>query len=121
MFFENLDTPSCQPPTVPTEGAPAPCGRTVTSNLPLTGVSWFAEYAYGQLRRKAALPLANALRASSSWYDVTPRGVMVPTQLRWRFSIATAFGLSIVASPPSMRFSPPDEASHSSALQVSPS
>jgi hypothetical protein len=39
-FLENLDTPSCQPPTVPTDGLLPVCGRTVTSNLPLTGPVW---------------------------------------------------------------------------------
>ena len=59
--FEYFDTASCQPPTVPTDGPFAPCGSTVTLNLPLTFESAPAaiEYMYGQLRAKAALPLTN--------------------------------------------------------------
>ena len=94
---------------------------TVTSNLPLTAVVWLAAYAYGQLRRNAALPLSNAFSDFSSWYVVTPRGVMLPTQLRCRFRIATARGLLIVTLPPSMNCPPPLEASHSSESQVRPS
>ena len=40
LFFENDETPSCQPPTVPTDGLLPDFGRTVTSNLPLTGPVW---------------------------------------------------------------------------------
>src|SRR5262245_21733594 len=65
--FEKLDTPSCQPPTVPT-GAFAPVrGSVVTSNLPLTGPVWPIAYAYGQLRMNAALPAVKACSASPSW------------------------------------------------------
>src|SRR4026207_612223 len=32
--FEYLFTPSCHPPTVPTDWPPGPCGRTVTLNFP---------------------------------------------------------------------------------------
>src|SRR5206468_12858170 len=64
--FEYFVTPSCQPPTVPTDGLFPVCGRTVTANLPLTGVVWLAEQAYGQLRMNAALPESNAFPASPS-------------------------------------------------------
>src|SRR5690242_3582235 len=86
--FEHFDTPSCQPPTVPTAALFPLCATTVTPNLSLTGVVRLAEYAYGQLRMNAAFPESNAFRASSSWYVVTPCGTMFPTQLRWRLRIA---------------------------------
>src|SRR5690349_6802160 len=121
MCFEYFDTASCQPPTVPTDAFLPVCGSTVTSNLPLTGVVWFAAYAYGQLRMNAALPEANALRAPSSSYDVTPRGEMLPTQPRNMFRVAIAFGLLIDALPLSMKWPPPDDASHSSESHVRPS
>src|SRR5256714_14867911 len=121
LCFEYFETPSCQPPTVPTEWPPVACGRTVTLNFPSTGVPLLAEYAYGQLRMKAALPASKAFRASSSWYEVTPRGVMLPTQPRTVFRIEIAFALLIVTLPLSMMLPPPLEAIHSRASQVRPS
>ena len=96
----------------------------MTLNLPTTFDCFGSaaiEYAYGQLRMNAALPLTNAVCASPSWYEVTPRGVVTPMFARNRSRIAAAFGLLIVTLPLSMNWPPPEEASHSSASQVSPS
>ena len=70
---------------------------------------------------KAALPASNAFRASSSWYEVTPRGVMFPIQPRTVFRMLIAFELSIVTLPLSMKLPPPLEAIHSRESQVRPS
>src|SRR4051812_3498728 len=70
---------------------------------------------------KAAFPLVKGMRASSSPYEVTPRGEIVPTQLRNRLSTPAAFALLIDALPPSTKWPPPTEATHSRASQVRPS
>src|SRR5437763_5722351 len=121
LCFEYFETPSCQPPTVPTDGPFAPCGSTVTLNLPFTGVVWLAEYAYGQFRMNIASPAANTLRAPSSSNEVTPRGVILPTCWRIASRIWAAVLLLIVTLPLSMKWPPPVEATHSSASQVRPS
>ena len=69
----------------------------------------------------AALPVTNAVCASPSWYDVTPRGVVTPMFFWNRVRIAAACGLLIVTLPPLMNWPPPEEAIHSSASHVSPS
>ena len=123
MCFENFETASCQPPTVPTDLPVAPCGRTVTLNLPFTFEPVVAPmpYWYGQFRAKAAFPSSNACSVWSSWYEVTPRGVVLPIWARIASRIVRAFALLMVALPPEMSVPPPAEAIHSSALQVSPS
>src|SRR5256885_16775015 len=68
-FFEYFDTASCQPPSVPAlRPAAPPLGNGAMPTLPCTGLSapCASDQAYGQLRMKAALPLWNTPRASSS-------------------------------------------------------
>src|SRR3954451_23099124 len=95
--FEYFDTASCQPPTVAADFWPAPCGSGATANLPLTfePLAWAREYAYGQLRMKAALPLMNAVCVSPSWYEVTPRGVVLPMFARNMLRTFAALALLI--------------------------
>src|SRR6266496_5482931 len=97
--FEYLLIASCQPPTVPTAWPPELCGSVVTLNFP-TIFDWLgsvpSEYAYGQLRMNAALPARNAVCASPSWYDVTPRGVIFPICARNESRTAAALAVLIV-------------------------
>src|SRR5829696_2530341 len=84
-LVEYLDTINCQPPRVSALRAPSPdpagSGETSTNpgTLELAG-SWLADHAYGQLRRKAALPAIQTLRESASTKVVTSCRVIVPTQ-----------------------------------------
>src|SRR5436305_1530103 len=123
LCFEYFDSASCQPPTVATDGPPAPCGSGATLNLPFTFEPAVAPipYWYGQFRANAASPASKACSVWSSWYVVTPRGVILPISLRIASRTVFAFELLIVALPLSMKWPPPADAIHSSALQVRPS
>jgi hypothetical protein len=65
--------------------------------------------------------LSNACSVWSSWYVVTPCGVVLPIWARIESRTARALALLMVTLPLSMMWPPPADAIHSSVLQVSPS